>query len=43
MYILRDEVEDSLPLPSGEKEVPLGRRMIHAGQGKAAAGGYHRS
>jgi spore coat protein A, manganese oxidase len=23
MYILRDEVEDSLPLPGGEKEVPL--------------------
>ena len=23
MYILRDEVEDSLPLPKGEKEVPL--------------------
>src|SRR5215216_6666565 len=23
MYILRDEVEDSLPLPRGEKEVPL--------------------
>src|SRR3712207_5894228 len=23
MYVLRDEVEDSLPLPGGEKEVPL--------------------
>jgi spore coat protein A len=23
MYILRDEVEDELPLPQGEKEVPL--------------------
>jgi spore coat protein A, manganese oxidase len=23
MYLLRDEVEDSLPLPKGEKEVPL--------------------
>src|SRR5215203_2658260 len=23
MYIMRDEVEDSLPLPGGEKEVPL--------------------
>jgi hypothetical protein len=22
-YILRDEVEDSLPLPRGEREVPL--------------------
>ncbi|RZH90317.1 multicopper oxidase family protein, partial [Staphylococcus aureus] len=23
LYILRDEVEDSLPLPKGEREVPL--------------------
>lgn len=23
MYVLRDDVEDSLPLPKGEKEVPL--------------------